>query len=213
MCRASGRAPSLREQRPQASPVRAIAFSPDGSRLASGGADGSLRIWDVARGILADILAGNADRPNPINTLAYSPDGLSIVAGFEAPGLALHSYQAGNVAAPPVSLPTLNGQGPVEFVAYHPDAARPRLAVSIKSDASLVPDPMRMSCDVEIRDMPGGQRGAPTAGSRVGPCPGLQPRWPPAGLCRRAGPGDPARRSGRAGPAAAPRSGRREHAV
>ena len=55
-----------------------------------------------------------------------------------------------------VRLPTDAGQGPVECVAFHTDARLPRLAVSIKSDASQVPDAMRMSCDVEIRDMPGG---------------------------------------------------------
>ena len=65
-------------------------------------------------------------------------------------------YQAANLAAPPAQLPTQEGQGPVEYVAYHPDARQPRLAVSIKSDASQVPDPMGMSCDVEIRDMPAG---------------------------------------------------------
>jgi WD40 repeat protein len=131
--------------------IRTIAFSPDGTRLASGGTDGSLRIWDVARGVEVASRAAT----NPINSLAYSPDGGSIVVGREAPGV-LHLYQAGNLAVAPLALPVDNAQGPVECVAYHPDARRPRLAVSIKSDASQVPDPMRMSCDIEIRDMPAG---------------------------------------------------------
>ncbi len=133
-----------------------LAFSPDGSRLASGGADGSLRIWDVAQGAAVAFRAGNPNLPNPINSLAYSPDGVSIVVGLEAPGR-LFLFQAADVGGvAPVRLPTLDGQGPVECLAYHPDARRPRLAVSIKSDASPVPDPMRMSCDIEIRDMPAG---------------------------------------------------------
>src|SRR5262249_39947950 len=122
---------------------------------ASGAADGSLRTWDVARGVQAGVRAGNAARPNPINALAYSPDDLSIVIGQEAPGR-LFQFQAEDLAAPPALPPTLNGHGPVEGLAFHPDARRPRLAVGIKSDASEVPDPMRISCDVEIREIPAG---------------------------------------------------------
>ena len=136
--------------------IRTIAFSPDGSRLASGGADGSLRIWDVATGTPREFRPGNANQPNPINTLAYSPEGQWIVIGLEAPGR-LYRFQAQDVAQlPAVQLPTGADQGPVECLAFHPDARVPRLAVSIKSDRAEVPDAMRMSCDVEIRDMPGG---------------------------------------------------------
>ncbi len=140
--------------------IRTLAFSPDGTRLASGGADGSLFIWDVARGVPVESLAGNADRPNEINTLAYSPDGRWIVVGFENPGQ-LVRLQAQNIARGALPLPVGPDQGPVECVAFHSDARRLRLAVSIKSDRSQVPDPMRMSCDIEIRDMPEGNRVPP----------------------------------------------------
>jgi WD40 repeat protein len=133
--------------------IRTIAFSPDGSRLASGGADGSLRVWDVARGVQVDVRPAT----NPINSLAYSPDGETIVVGREAPGR-LNVYQAANLAVAFPPLPMENTQGPVECLAFHRDAAgRTRLAVSIKSDNKQVPDPIGMTCDVEIRDMPGGQ--------------------------------------------------------
>ncbi|MGP0064271.1 MAG: WD40 repeat domain-containing protein [Isosphaeraceae bacterium] len=135
--------------------LRAIAFSPDGSRLASGGADGVLLTWDVARRIPIEPRAPIDDPRNAINTLAYSPDGRTIAVGRESPGR-IQLYQAGNLAAPPSFLAMQDGQGPVECLAYLNDAQRPRLAVSIKSDATLVPDPLRMSCDVEIREMPGG---------------------------------------------------------
>jgi WD40 repeat protein len=136
-------------------PIRTLAFSPDGSRIATGGADGSIRTWDVVRGAPVESRAGNAARPNAINALAYSPDGLSIVVGLEAPGRLL-LFQAGNLGAAITPLPTQEGQGPIECLAYHPDPGRRRLAVGIKSDASSAPDPMRISCDVEIREMPGG---------------------------------------------------------
>lgn len=135
--------------------VRTIAFSPDGARLASGGADGSLFIWDVARGVQVESLIGHAVRPNPVNTLAYSPDRQWLVVGFENPGRLLR-LRAANIPQGAAVLPVGPTQGPVEFVAFHPDAQRPRLAVSIKSDRSPVPDAGGMSCDVEIREMPAG---------------------------------------------------------
>ena len=133
--------------------VRALAFSPDGSRLASGGADGSLRIWDVAQGVPIEALPAIENPPNPINTLAYSPNGQLIATGREAPGR-IDLYQAANLAAPPTGLPIQDGRGPIEYLAFHPDAQKGQLAVSIKSDASQIPDAMRMGCDVEIWDLP-----------------------------------------------------------
>ncbi|MFN0058130.1 MAG: protein kinase domain-containing protein [Planctomycetota bacterium] len=47
-------------------------FSPDGARLASAGADGTARIWDVATGSEVLTLAAHHGR---VTDLAYSPDG------------------------------------------------------------------------------------------------------------------------------------------
>jgi WD40 repeat protein len=139
--------------------VRTLGFSPDGSRLASAGGDGSLFTWDVARGVrLDDSVPGPANRPpNPLNTLAYSADGQSLVVGSENPGLLIR-FQAGKIVQPDgrQPLPVRPDQGPIECVAFQPDRREPLLAVSIKSDRSVVPDPLRISCDVEIRKMPAG---------------------------------------------------------
>lgn len=51
--------------------VRALAFSPDGSLLASGGYDRSLRLWDVATG---DELA-RIDGDGWVTALKFTPDG------------------------------------------------------------------------------------------------------------------------------------------
>ena len=138
----------IRALRAQTGAIRALAFSPDGNRLVTGGADGLVVHWNVAQGQATDTLNARV----AINTVAYSPDGRFIVVGSENGALIrvdAANFRGGNSArfrAP--------DQKPIEAVAFHPDGGR--LAVSIKSDATLVPDPMTISCDIEIRAMPNG---------------------------------------------------------
>ena len=58
--------------------VLAVAFSPDGTRIASGGRDGILRLWDAGTGDLLLKLEGHSDY---IKSLAFSPDGRQIATG------------------------------------------------------------------------------------------------------------------------------------
>ena len=52
--------------------VYGVAFSPDGTRLATASADKTAKVWDAASGRVLHTLAGHA---NDVNGVAFSPDG------------------------------------------------------------------------------------------------------------------------------------------
>jgi WD40 repeat protein len=57
----------------------ALALSPDGKRLAASGAEGIVRIWDVATG---EELLALPKHPNPLSCLCFSPDGSRLATNF-----------------------------------------------------------------------------------------------------------------------------------
>jgi WD40 repeat protein len=65
---------TLEEGRPS---VPALAFSPEGTTLASGAHDGIVKLWDIATGRMKSRLTVE----DPVRALAFSPDGRTLAVG------------------------------------------------------------------------------------------------------------------------------------
>jgi WD40 repeat protein len=60
--------------------VLSVAFSPDGSRLATGSVDGTAKIWDVESGSPLHTLYGHT---SSVSSVAFSPDGKRLATGSD----------------------------------------------------------------------------------------------------------------------------------
>ncbi|HKG13304.1 MAG TPA: WD40 repeat domain-containing protein, partial [Pyrinomonadaceae bacterium] len=113
----SGRAVARLEAHPGV--VRALAFSDDGSLLASGSDDGVARVWDAEKGGLLRAFEGHA---GAVGAVAFSPDGRLLASGGKdrtlkvwdaRTGALLHSIEAEQ-----------RGSEEVYSVAFSPDGRR-----------------------------------------------------------------------------------------
>jgi len=105
--------------------IWAVAISPDGKIIASGGSDQPINLWDADTGKLLRTLT---EHSGSIYTVAFSPDGKTFASGGDDHKIRIWEFQTGKL------LETLEHLGPVQSIGFSPDG---QTLVSGSADATV----------------------------------------------------------------------------
>src|SRR5690606_24247046 len=95
--------------------VTVVAWSPDGARVATGGTDGLVTVWEAPRGRVQVF----EHHKGPVLCLAWSPDGSRLVSGGEDRNVCVWT-PGGDEAEPRAMV----GPGAVRSLTFLPDGKR-----------------------------------------------------------------------------------------
>ena len=95
--------------------ITALAFSPDGGRVAAADVDGVVTIWDAQSGIQVAVLRGH---DASVEAIAFSPDGTRIATGGADSTVRISDSNAYDL------LLTLRVNGSVQDLTFSPDGER-----------------------------------------------------------------------------------------
>jgi WD40 repeat protein len=98
--------------------VNSVAFSPDGTRIASGSDDNTIRLWDTATG--RPIGQPMTEQNDSVLSVAFSPDGTRIASGGRDERIRLWDAASGQ----PIGQPMTGHRDDVFSVAFSPDGTR-----------------------------------------------------------------------------------------
>ena len=111
-----------------------ITCSPDGKRVASSGADETVRIWDAENGQVLHTLLGHTGQ---VNSVEFSPDSRHLVSGGAEGGVRIWDVESGKV------LRSLNGHtNAVQKILFGPEG---RELIALASDSRMIVWDLRTS--------------------------------------------------------------------